>query len=411
MNELSYIHEGLRHLAVHIDELTPDPDNAKIHNEENETNVYNSLKNFGQRLPIVVQKQGMIVRAGNNRLKQTRKLGRSYIAAIVCDESDVEAMAYALVDNRSSEAGASWNIEALTANMLRIGTGLEDFEVPPFEVTDLGWSADEVDALIDMPEPKIESSSSEKAQPAIEIDDGDVVTRLGDVWECGEHRLVCESSAKGSVVDALLHDAHPIVVFSSIRSKLSFEQQAHVGRHLANDGSWFVHTRPSHECGLRSTYIVELIETFVNQWEWLYVDAYCWHRKGVQGEFHNRFRNDWESVHHFTITDEIVYNPKSVLQDSAKTLPGNVISIESENNDVPIALPTHFILAFSEKGDVVYDPVAGTGSTLLAAVMQGRQFRGCESSPKDCEIAVRSWVAMTGQEAHLMRNGVKVATL
>lgn len=145
--DLSYIHEGLRHLAVPIDTLTPDPKNARKHDAENQANVRNSLKTFGQRLPVVVQTQGMIVRAGNNRIVQARALGWTHIAALVCDESDAEAIAYALVDNRSAEKGATWDDENLTANLRDLNSALVEHDFD-FGLDITGWSNDEAEALM-----------------------------------------------------------------------------------------------------------------------------------------------------------------------------------------------------------------------------------------------------------------------
>ena len=142
-----YIHESLQHLAVPIASLTPDPKNARKHDEENQANVRKSLRTFGQRLPIVVQEEGKIVRAGNNRLVQAQALGWTHIAAVVCDESDAEAIAFALVDNRSAEKGATWDAENLAENMRDLNSMLADFELD-FELVDLGWSQDEAEALM-----------------------------------------------------------------------------------------------------------------------------------------------------------------------------------------------------------------------------------------------------------------------
>lgn len=144
---LDHIHDSLRHLAVPIAALTPDPDNARKHDDKNQRNVYNSLKQFGQRLPIVVQKQGMIIRVGNNRTAQAQKLGWTHIAAVVVDESDVEAMAFALADNRSAEDGATWDMDVLTANMEQIQGMLDGMNLE-LDMDSIGWSQDEREALL-----------------------------------------------------------------------------------------------------------------------------------------------------------------------------------------------------------------------------------------------------------------------
>src|SRR4051812_15259375 len=111
---LSHIAEPLRHLAVPIESLTLDPANARKHDARNLDAIKGSLKRFGQRFPIVVQRQGMVVRAGNGRLMAAKDLGWTHIAALTVDENDIEAVSFSLADNRTSDL-STFDDEALTA--------------------------------------------------------------------------------------------------------------------------------------------------------------------------------------------------------------------------------------------------------------------------------------------------------
>lgn len=93
--ELSYIHEALRPFALPVDRLTPDPENARTHDAESVQAIKASLTRFGQDVPLVVQRQGMIIRKGNGRYLAARELGWSHVACIVVNEGDVEAAARA----------------------------------------------------------------------------------------------------------------------------------------------------------------------------------------------------------------------------------------------------------------------------------------------------------------------------
>ena len=102
------IHPSLQHLVVPIHTLHPDPRNARRHDARNLAAIKASLRKFGQRLPIVVQREGMIVRAGNGRLQCAKDLGWTEIAAVIVDETDVDAVAFAIADNRTAEL-ATWD--------------------------------------------------------------------------------------------------------------------------------------------------------------------------------------------------------------------------------------------------------------------------------------------------------------
>jgi len=131
---LSYIAEPLRGLAVPIGSLNPDPANARTHDEKNIQAIVVSLSRFGQRSPIVVQKQGMVVRAGNGRLIAAKSLGWTHIAAIIVDESSVDATAFAIADNRTAEL-AGWDDETLASLLQSLPTDMR--EVSGFSDDDL----------------------------------------------------------------------------------------------------------------------------------------------------------------------------------------------------------------------------------------------------------------------------------
>lgn len=99
--DLNHIHPALRGLAISLDLLTPDQDNANIHDQASIEAIKSSFTRFGQDVPLVVQRQGMIVRKGNGRLTAARGLGWSHIAALIVEESDVEAAARAIADNQT----------------------------------------------------------------------------------------------------------------------------------------------------------------------------------------------------------------------------------------------------------------------------------------------------------------------
>lgn len=99
----AYITESLRPLAVAVSDLVPDPANARAHPEESIASIERSLRTYGQRKPIVVQRDGMIVRAGNGTLEAARRLGWDYLAAVVIDEGNAAATAYAIADNRTGD--------------------------------------------------------------------------------------------------------------------------------------------------------------------------------------------------------------------------------------------------------------------------------------------------------------------
>lgn len=139
------IHPQLAGLAMPVEALTPDPKNARKHDQRNVDAIADSLREHGQRKPIVAQKVGerLVVRAGNGTLEAARKLGWERLAVLVVDEGDREATRYALRDNRTAEL-AEWDDEALRQ-------ALRECAESEAEIAALGWNPDEFQ--VEAPEP------------------------------------------------------------------------------------------------------------------------------------------------------------------------------------------------------------------------------------------------------------------
>lgn len=134
------IAEDLKHLAQGVGDLVLDPANLRKHNARSIDSIKASLSRFGQRKPIVVQKDGMVVRAGNGTLEAARSLGWSHVAAVVIDDDNLTATQFAIADNRTAEL-AEWDFEDLSSVLHE----LQDADV---DIVGLGWSEDEVDNMI-----------------------------------------------------------------------------------------------------------------------------------------------------------------------------------------------------------------------------------------------------------------------
>jgi hypothetical protein len=140
MTEKHKVHPDLRHLLVDINELVPDPRNARAHDERNLQSVMASYEEHGQRKPIVVKLPERIVEAGNGQLAAAKRLGWTHIAALMVKEDATAARKYALRDNRSAEL-ATWDLQQLS-------TDLRELKELGTELDSLGWSDNEAEPLL-----------------------------------------------------------------------------------------------------------------------------------------------------------------------------------------------------------------------------------------------------------------------
>jgi len=157
-----YIAEGLRPLAIPIEQLNLDPANARKHPVRNLATVKGSLHKHGQVKNIVVQREGMIVRCGNGTVEAAKALGWTHVAALILDKDDVEATLLAIADNRSSEL-AEWDLPVL-------GTLLESFDMGTRDL--VGFSADDMDNVMKQIQPFTPQVNPSAATG--QVTDGDV---------------------------------------------------------------------------------------------------------------------------------------------------------------------------------------------------------------------------------------------
>jgi DNA modification methylase len=224
---------------------------------------------------------------------------------------------------------------------------------------------------------------------------------------------------------------------------------------LASDGSYFLNIKPHAEDGERSLYVMDLVLAHKRQWGWRFVDELCWRKtdNGVPGGWGNRFKNAWEPVFHFCRQPEIKFRPKAVghvsedcfdySPDNPKSTsgsgllgtgargtaakkpgaadddgrfrgvarPSNVIEARTESNQgshsapFPRGLAEFFVKAFTDSGDVVFDPFLGSGTTMAAAEILGRIGLGCEISPSYCDVILRRISNLSGEIPVLLATG------
>jgi DNA modification methylase len=172
--------------TLQIKDLTPDPNNARQHDEKNLKAIQGSLNQFGQRKPIVITEAGVIV-AGNGTVEAAKRLGWLEIQAVRVpgDWTPEQTKAFALADNRTAEL-AAWSPEVLASQLVEL-------EAAGFEIEEFGFEKIEV---------------AEEARPIVEDEIPELAPKrvaLGDVWQLGEHRVMCGDSTKEEDVKKLMN--------------------------------------------------------------------------------------------------------------------------------------------------------------------------------------------------------------
>jgi DNA modification methylase len=390
---LHYIAESLRPLAIEISKLIPDQANARKHNEKNMDAIVASLSRFGQRSPIVVQRQGMIVRAGNGRLEAAKRLSWSHIAAVIVDESSVDATAFAIADNRTAEL-AEWDDSVLA--------GLLD-SLDPEDLKVTGFSEKDLELILNdqMPEPVQDEVPEPPADP---------ITKPGDLWLLGDHRLLCGDSTKAEDVARLMDGENPRLmvtdppygvayeggqVNTKKREKLQSDDMPDVfapalacAKTIMPQGAWYIWHAGKY---------AEPVYAAIRQCGYETRSLIVWHKlKAHYGA---------PSAHYCQKHEPCLY----AVNGSAGFIgPSNEVTVweieqPSRNEFHPTQKPIECMARAIRNHDatVIYDPFLGSGTTLVAAEQLGRKCYGIEISPQYCDVIVKRWEILTGKKATL----------
>ena len=192
--------------------LKPYGRNARTHSPKQIAEIAASIKAFGFNNPVLIDKDDGIV-AGHGRVEAAKLLGLATVPTIRLEHlTEVQKRAYILADNKLAEK-AGWDREILAIELQH----LMQIEVD-FDISVTGFEMPEIDVLIEELETK-----PAKADPADEVPtvDGPAVTRLGDIWQIGPHRLICGDATVPEIYARLLDGETAQMVFTQTQRFLS----------------------------------------------------------------------------------------------------------------------------------------------------------------------------------------------
>jgi len=360
---------------VAIESLTLDPNNARKHSKRNLDAIKESLSKFGQRKPIVVH-NGVVI-AGNGTLEAAKTLGWKEIGVSVCpDDWDSDtAKAYALADNRSSEL-AEWDENILFTQLLDLddmGWNIEALGFEPLPLRDLDEGAED-----EIPEPSVEP-----------------VSKLGQIYQLGRHRVMCGDSTDKASVERLMDKATLDAVVTDPPYGMSFVSNYRITQHkaIANDTTADALIATCNLEAKHSKYIfcrwdnlgevpkpTSLITWVKNNWS--------------MGDLEHSHARQTEVILFYPGKDHswVDKRPTDVIEHSRT-------SNELHPTQKPISLITE-ILNWT-KGNI-YDPFGGSGTTLMAAEQINRTAYVMELDPIYVDVIIQRWENLTGLKAELI---------
>lgn len=379
-----------------------------------------SIKEFGFRQPIVVDKEGVVI-AGHTRLLAAKQLGLREAPVHVAEGlSPAQVKAYRLMDNRSHEE-TDWDLDLLGPELME----LKDFE---FDLELAGFDSNEIDRLL------LDPDADERANAVPEVP-AEPVSIAGDLWLCGRHRVLCGDSTGAETVARLLDNRKPLLMVTDppygIDLDSEWRDRAGLNGCGPAEASYMKRrTEGHHNTSISSDTRADWSDAFALVPS-LQV-AYVWHASKFTSEvlagllrigflhhqqiIWNKGRTVLTRTHYWFQHEPCWYVRKknapwygkpgenSTIWDSPS--PKFIMGTSDEEKfdhptQKPIELMRRPILNHTKPGELVYEPFLGSGTTLAAAEITGRACCGMELDPKYVDVVVMRWQNLTGQAAKM----------
>jgi DNA modification methylase len=395
---------------IELEQLVPYARNARTHSETQVAQIAGSIAEFGFVNPVLVGGDNIII-AGHGRVMAAKKLGLKTVPTIKLDHlTENQRRALVIADNKIAE-NAGWDEELLRLELQNLAD--EDFDLDL-----LGFDDVELDDLLTSLDDD-EAAALDENIPEVQENP---VSRTGDVWIMGEHRLLCGDSTSEADMKKLMDGELADMVFTdppynvnygdTAKDKLRSKGGAKAGRKIMNDNlgddfeafltaackNMLAYTKGALYICMSSSELDTLQSAFRNaggKWSTFIIWAKNTFTLG---------RSDYQRQY-----EPILYGWKDGNDRywcGARDQGDVWFYNKPQKNDLhptmkPVDLVVRGIKNSSKTLDIVLDPFGGSGSTLIAAEHTGRQARLIELDPKYVDVIVRRWQEMTGLQATL----------
>ena len=374
-----------------ISRLIPYARNSRTHSDAQISQLAASIKEWGWTVPILIDETGMII-AGHGRLAAAQKLNYKQVPVVIASNwSEEKKRAYVIADNKLA-LNAGWDTELLALE-------IQELKATDFNLSILGFTDEELNNLI--PVNVTEGLTDEDAVPE---PPEEPITKPGDIWILGKHRLMCGDSTSVDAVDRLMNGDKADMVFTDPPYNIDYQGVKDKRGKIKNDK-------------MPDTEFVDFLSQSLMGCEVMYVCC-SWHYAHLFREaMINIARKPkamivWNKVNPAQHLDKYFKQHEIIFYygdyGGHKTIRGDVWTLKRQKNTVhPTMKPVELIeMAMTDNTSkhIVYDGFGGSGSTLIACEKTGRSCRMMELDPKYCDVIVKRWEEFTGKKALLEVN-------
>lgn len=412
-------------VEMRVADLRPYARNARTHSKKQVAQIARSIERFGFTNPVLVSDKGEII-AGHGRVEAAKSLGiRSVPTLALSHLSETERRAYVLADNKLA-LSAGWDKEVLAIEL----QALVDLE---FDTELTGFSLAEVDLVLDEAG-EANPHGIDTAEDVLPAMAGDAVSRRGDLWTLGNHRLLCGDTQQQLDLERLMAGARADIVFTDPPYNVAIDGNVcglgavkhrefafASGEMNREQFVTFLESTLGNIAGVMRDgaiayvcmdwrHMGELVEAGEASFTEL-KNLVVWNKtNGGMGAF---YRSKHELIFVFkqgtaAHTNSFGLGETGRYRTNVWDYAG-ISSISAERSDElamhptvkPVELIAEALRDCSRRGEVVLDGFGGSGSTLIAAQKTGRKARLIEYDPIYCDTIIRRWQAYTGKQAQL----------
>jgi DNA modification methylase len=397
-------------VMTRVGDLTPYARNSRTHSDEQVAQIAASIKEFGWTNPILIDGEKGII-AGHGRLKAAMRLGLEEVPTIELSHlTEIQKKALIIADNKLA-LNAGWDNELLSLE-------LEELELEGLDLSLTGFGEEEINAL--KPEVVNEGLTDEDAVPE---PPEEPITKPGDIWILGKHRLMCGDSTSVDAVDKLMDGGKADMVFTDppYGMKLNTDYSDIKGSAKAkikNLGG----KKYGKIIGDHDDFTPDLINTVFSCFPYVN-EVFLWGADYYAELIPNKNDGSWivwdkrgseEADKIVGSCFELCWSKQKHKRDIARVKWMGAFGHADARNRVhpsqkPLALCNWFFEKWGKDNDLVVDLFGGSGSTLIACEKTGRSCRMMELDPKYCDVIVKRWEEFTGQKARL-ENAAEIST-
>ena len=424
---------ALQHVEVHrrhIDDLKPNPRNARTHSRKQIRKIADSIKRLGFLNPVMIDETGTLL-AGHGRIEAARLLGLQRVPCIQVEHlTEAQKRAYVIADNKLAQL-ADWDRDRLAVELIELGSLDIEIEATGFEVG-------EIDILIGEHHDKQEDPDDGfEDLPALDRDSA-AITRPGDLWILGAHRLLCGSALEaeayqrlfeGELADAVFTDPpYNVPIAGHVQARrngthpdfvqASGEMSSEAFTGFLSDASGLAvaasRSGAEHFCCMDWRHVSEAIAAGRQHYDAL-LNICVWD-KGTGG-MGSLYRSQHELVLVWRVPGASHCNNVELGRHGRnrtnvwryKGLAGfgkDRDALLAQHPTIkPVTMVIDALRDVTAVGDRVLDQFVGSGTTLLAAEACGRVGHGIEIDPHYCDVAIHRWQQRTGRKAVLASTG------